>query len=240
MKKLAVTIAGGGVRSTVGIGVLEYLEENNIQVDAISGSSAGAIIAILYGYGVSIKEIKEIVEEMNFKDFLNIQYNSLLSLKSMEKMLKARLAGRTQQIPIEIAITNQKTMKPEYIREGNLIKAVIASASLKVFFKSVKIDNEKYRDGGYSNNLPYINFHNEGYYTIAVKARFSKLKKRRFHKKVCKTIKYPDLKPDLLIKVDDVGHISTFELTKTSFIVESGYKKAKEEINIEELKKELK
>ena len=241
-KKLALTIAGGGVRSTASIGIIEFLEENNINIDAISGTSAGAIIAILYAYGVKTKDIKQIIEDMTFKDFLDVSLNTFMTLKSMERMLIEKLKGKERLITLEIAVTNKKTMQAEYFRDKSkeeMIKAVLASSSLKYVFKPIKINNTKYKDGGYSNNMPYINFHKEDYLTIAIKTNFKKKKKTAFRKACKKRIKYPDISPDYLINVNNIANITTFELDKTDYIMKNGYRIARDTLDINEIKKRL-
>ena len=51
--KVGVSLAGGGIRGIAHVGVLKALEENNIKVAAIAGTSAGSIIATLYAMGYS-------------------------------------------------------------------------------------------------------------------------------------------------------------------------------------------
>jgi NTE family protein len=157
-------------------------------------------------------------------------------------MLRENLKGRTQQIPIEIAITNQKTKEVEYFRDETkeiMIKAVLASSSIKGIFSAVKIDNKKYRDGGYTNNLPYINFQKEEYITIAVKTNI-KNKKSKVSKKIYnKIVKYPDLNPDYLLDINHIQNISLFKLSKTEFIIKVGYRMAKQNLDIKKIKKEL-
>lgn len=51
--KVGVSLAGGGIRGIAHVGVLKALEENNIKVEAIAGTSAGSIIATLYAMGYS-------------------------------------------------------------------------------------------------------------------------------------------------------------------------------------------
>ena len=46
--KVGVSLAGGGIRGIAHVGVLKALEENNIKVAAIAGTSAGSIIAIAH------------------------------------------------------------------------------------------------------------------------------------------------------------------------------------------------
>ena len=51
--KLGLSLSGGGIRGIAHAGVLKALEENNIQIDAIGGTSSGSIIAALYAMGYS-------------------------------------------------------------------------------------------------------------------------------------------------------------------------------------------
>lgn len=48
---------GGGVRGAAHIGAIRALEENGIKITAISGTSAGSIVAALYGMGYKEDEI---------------------------------------------------------------------------------------------------------------------------------------------------------------------------------------
>ena len=48
---------GGGVRGAAHIGVIRALEENGIKITALSGTSAGSIVAALYGMGYKEDEI---------------------------------------------------------------------------------------------------------------------------------------------------------------------------------------
>ena len=51
--KLGLALSGGGIRGIAHAGVLKALEENNIQISAIGGTSSGSIIATLYAMGYS-------------------------------------------------------------------------------------------------------------------------------------------------------------------------------------------
>ena len=48
---IGIALAGGGIRGIAHAGVLKALEENDIQIDAKSGTSAGSIVAALYAMG---------------------------------------------------------------------------------------------------------------------------------------------------------------------------------------------
>lgn len=51
--KLGLALSGGGVRGIAHAGVLRALEENNIKVDMIGGTSCGSLVASLYAMGYS-------------------------------------------------------------------------------------------------------------------------------------------------------------------------------------------
>lgn len=65
-QKVALVLGGGGAKGTAHIGVLKALEENQIPIDYITGTSIGAIIGGLYAAGYSPDQIKEIFNSENF------------------------------------------------------------------------------------------------------------------------------------------------------------------------------
>jgi predicted acylesterase/phospholipase RssA len=67
---IGVALGGGVVRGIAHIGVLRAFEENNIKVDAISGTSMGAIIGGLYACGYSPDELGSVV--MDSIDWSNL------------------------------------------------------------------------------------------------------------------------------------------------------------------------
>ncbi|MDO5488021.1 MAG: patatin-like phospholipase family protein [Rikenellaceae bacterium] len=58
--RIALTLEGGGARGLYHIGVIKALEENDIPIDYISGTSMGAIIGALYASGYSADEMAAI------------------------------------------------------------------------------------------------------------------------------------------------------------------------------------
>jgi len=60
-KKVGLALGGGGARGLAHIGVLSVLEEEDIGVDIIAGTSMGAIIGGAYACGVTPQELKRMV-----------------------------------------------------------------------------------------------------------------------------------------------------------------------------------
>jgi len=70
-KKVGLVLAGGGALGLAHVGVLEYLEELNIPIDRIGGTSMGGIISGLYALGYDAEALKEVA--------LNSDWDHLLS-----------------------------------------------------------------------------------------------------------------------------------------------------------------
>lgn len=59
-QRVGVVMSGGGAKGLYHIGVLRALEENDIPVDYIAGTSMGSIIGGLYAVGFSVEELEQI------------------------------------------------------------------------------------------------------------------------------------------------------------------------------------
>jgi NTE family protein len=66
---------GGGVRGLCYVGALKALQECNIEIDSVAGSSVGAVFAALYAVGYSYTEIREMFLDFNFHMFRDININ---------------------------------------------------------------------------------------------------------------------------------------------------------------------
>lgn len=66
-QKVGVVLSGGGASGIAHVGVLKALEENNIPIDYIAGTSMGALVGGMYAMGMSPDEIEELIisEEFN-------------------------------------------------------------------------------------------------------------------------------------------------------------------------------
>ena len=60
-QKVGLVMSGGGAKGAVHLGVIKALEENNIPIDCIAGTSIGAVIGSMYAMGYSPDEILEII-----------------------------------------------------------------------------------------------------------------------------------------------------------------------------------
>jgi len=69
--RVGVALAGGGARGFAHIGFLKWLEHNKIPVDAISGTSMGALVGAAYAAGKSPEEITALFDGVNWDALLS-------------------------------------------------------------------------------------------------------------------------------------------------------------------------
>jgi NTE family protein len=66
--RIGLVLSGGGARGIAHIGVLKVLEEQRIPIDAIAGTSMGAVVGGLYASGLTAREIERIMTSLNWQD----------------------------------------------------------------------------------------------------------------------------------------------------------------------------
>ncbi len=66
--RIGLVLSGGGARGAAHVGVLKVLEEMRIPIDAIAGTSMGAVIGGLYASGMSAKEIEDLLRTVDWQE----------------------------------------------------------------------------------------------------------------------------------------------------------------------------
>ena len=64
---VGLVLSGGGAKGLAHIGVIRALEENNIPIDYVAGTSMGAIVAGFYAAGFSVDEMEKLFKSEQFK-----------------------------------------------------------------------------------------------------------------------------------------------------------------------------
>jgi len=157
-KQINLVLSGGGARGFAHIGVLKALYDHGIHPKAISGTSMGAIIGMLYAAGMEPDDVIDQIEKLKFYKLLTsfgkIRKRSLHILYPIIR--KAIGIHRFDQlnIPLYIAVTNVNYGRSEIITKGDCIHAALASASIPIIFRSYSNNKMNYVDGGLLNNFP--------------------------------------------------------------------------------------
>ncbi len=158
---LGLVFSGGGARGMAHLGVLRALEERNLPIDLVGGTSMGAFIAALVASGHRFDDMMEIVRETFVDDnYLNDYSLSRIALIRGQKMLRRmeEILG-TQQIqdlaiPYYCVTTNLSKGEQVVHDRGRLSHWVGASMSVPGIAPPFVYEGDLLVDGGLTNNLP--------------------------------------------------------------------------------------
>lgn len=242
-----LVLSGGGARGYAHIGILQALQEQGLEINAISATSAGALIGVLICDGYSPAQIKEIIlnEEPKISwSALGIK-QGLFSSHTIQGILKKYLRSKTFEelkTPLFISLTNLASGECEIINNGPLLEVLLASSAIPAIFSPVLINNVPYADGGMTNNLPSEPFQNSKVKTIAChvnplspyQSNFStaKIIDRSMHIVLRNTIKKSIQNAYLFIEPPNLHQFHLLDTKKAKEIIDMAYKYVKENVNL--------
>lgn len=164
---IALVLGGGGARGAAHVGALSVLEENQIPIDLIVGSSAGSIIGALYADTPNSEVLKQRTMNLKKWDVLDPTLHSGISMLwtiggivegfALKNFLKNNLSTydfSQLKIPLVVVTTDIERGELFNIRSGPIIPAVHASSAIPLIFKPVKIYDRVLVDGGVISPVP--------------------------------------------------------------------------------------
>jgi len=181
-----LVLSGGGMLGISYIGLIKYLEENlqtSLQNNllSITGCSAGAMFGSLIAIGCTYKELITIIKTMNFKEYMNINAESIINFmrvkglesgKTLINFIKNIIKEKTNNenitfkeikdkynIELQIGVTNLSKSIFELMNSVKtpdipIHKAISASIAIPFVFEPIVIGDDIFCDGGILNNLP--------------------------------------------------------------------------------------
>ena len=158
MKKYCLALWGWAARGLAHIWVLKYLEEKNIEITEVSGTSMWAIIWAMIAIWMGSKEILKFAQELNFLKLVDIDLKTgLLKWKKIEEKLKevfGNLRIEETKISLSIVATNLETGESKTFKTWKIVDAIRASISLPWIFVPKEIEWQAYVDWWIMMNLP--------------------------------------------------------------------------------------
>ena len=243
MKKFGYVLSGGGARGFAHLGLLKLLEELQIKPAAIAGTSAGAIVGVLYAAGKGPEEILALMKNNSYFGWGNILWNrsGFFSMSMLQKLLKETVVKDdfdALKIPLFIAATDLNKGESIIFSKGKLFQPVIASASVPVVFEPVLMDDKMLVDGGLLNNFPveplesicdviigsYVNRMEDGIAKTSVFRSFNIIE-RCFHLAIANSVYSKVNKCDVFIEAP-LHAFDMFDVKQADNIFEIGYKTA--------------
>jgi len=116
--KIGLALSGGGARGSAHIGVIKALEELNVPIDYIAGTSMGAIIGGIYAAGYNADELEQILKEMNWTAAISD------SLPRREHTMRKKALDSEFLIPFRIGLNKGGIQLPLGVVEGQHLDQV--------------------------------------------------------------------------------------------------------------------
>lgn len=159
--KIGLALGGGFARGIAHIGVLKVLEEENIPLRWVAGTSVGALIGAAYCSGLSIAELEQLAMQVRFKHFAQwtLSRYGVASNRRMIGFLNRILKGKTFEelrIPLAVTATDFSTGEGVVFRSGPLVDPVRASCAYPGMFLPVKVDGRFFVDGMLGHAVPSV------------------------------------------------------------------------------------
>ncbi len=157
--RVGVALSGGSAWGVAHVGALAVLLKNDIPIDCIAGTSAGAVAAAPFAFGVPIASIEEAAKKLEWKQISRFAYSRLglrsnAALANLIRQLVGDADIEDAGIDLAIVATDIESGKEKVFREGDVAAAVCASSAIPGYFSPVEIGGVLYVDGGIANNLP--------------------------------------------------------------------------------------
>ncbi|MGI9272674.1 MAG: patatin-like phospholipase family protein [Woeseiaceae bacterium] len=123
--RVGLVLGGGGARGAAHIGVLKELERLQIPIDAIAGTSMGAIVGGLYASGMTVDELAQLV--------LSLDWTKALSDTPPRSNLSLRRKLDDERFPVDLELG---------IRDGALVlpRGVIQGQNLHLVLRNLTAD----------------------------------------------------------------------------------------------------
>ncbi|MDT8444832.1 MAG: patatin-like phospholipase family protein [Desulfuromonadales bacterium] len=160
--KLGIALGSGAARGLAHIGVLKVLEEADVPIDIITGTSMGAFIGAMYAAGVPVAQMEQVALEIDWISMARllapVMPTSGLSdgkklVAFMAELLPARDFKELRR-PLAVTATDISTGEAVIIKQGDLLEALHASLAFPGIFSPVRFGQRFLVDGGLCNPIP--------------------------------------------------------------------------------------
>ncbi|HIC95191.1 TPA: hypothetical protein EYP12_01015 [Candidatus Bipolaricaulota bacterium] len=180
--KVGLALGGGGARGYAHIGVLRVLQEEEVPIDIVVGTSMGAIIGGAYAAGIEMAKLERILSNLDLNRLLRIPQNTFQEVGMVAGRIASELFTRTdwrrveqkgtkslcqffsvfskglrfEDLKVKFAVVAADIDSGEevVIQEGPLHRAIAASATVPGIHYPIRYGDRFLVDGGIINKLP--------------------------------------------------------------------------------------
>lgn len=124
--KIGLVLSGGGARGAAHVGVLKVIDEMKIPIDAVAGTSMGAVVGGLYASGMTAVEIEKLLTSVNWQDAFQ------------DRPPRAQLGYRRKQddrnflVRYSLGVRSDGFTYPRGLVQGQKLEQVLRNAAIPV------------------------------------------------------------------------------------------------------------
>lgn len=160
-KKIGLALGSGSARGWSHLGVIKAIKEAGIQIDIVSGTSMGAMVAGAFAAGF-IDSLEAWVRKLTWPDIIsfmdvNLPRAGLFEGDRLTRYLRERMTDlQIEELPIPFAAvaTELNSGKEVWLQDGSLMDAIRASMSMPGILTPFQRGTEWLVDGGLVNPIP--------------------------------------------------------------------------------------
>lgn len=159
-KTIGLALSGGGARGFAHVGVLKALADNDVKIDCVAGTSAGAFVGGAFAAGMSADDIIKIGDGFNWFRIAGLSYSprGLLSNARMKTFIDRYFPSTTfdeLKIPFAAVACDLESGEEIIMDSGELSTAIRASCAIPGVFVPVDDGNGSLLiDGGVVSPVP--------------------------------------------------------------------------------------
>ena len=163
MPKIALVLGGGAARGFAHVGVIRVLEQEQVPIDMIVGTSVGSLIGAIYAYDVNSFELEWSAFTLERDDVFDYDLRTVLSGMGaakgdkLEEFVRAKVPTvniEDLKIPFAAVATDLNRGARVVLDRGPVARAVRASCAIPGVFPPVEHQGSLLVDGGVLDNIP--------------------------------------------------------------------------------------
>jgi NTE family protein len=159
--RIGLALGGGFARGIAHVGVLRVLQEHEIPIDFIAGTSVGALIATAYASGSTIEEMEYQGAATRFRDFgrWTISRMGMASNERLEDFIRRFTSlhhFEDMKTPLGIVATDLLSGESVHFTKGEIGPALRASCAYPGLFLPIEVDDRVLVDGFLTEAVPAV------------------------------------------------------------------------------------
>ena len=124
--RVGLVLSGGGARGIAHVGVLKVLEQLNVPIDAVAGTSMGAVVGGLYASGLNAREIEKIMTSLNWQAAFHDRP------PREDLTLRRKQEDENFLVKFPLGVRDHKIVLPKGLVEGQSLSQLLRRLTLPV------------------------------------------------------------------------------------------------------------